>query len=207
MRPSRGGTHRRRRSGWPPARRSATLGGLPRSLPALLRAYKLGKRAAGVGFDWARPADVVDKIREEVDELAEVVASGDRPDPARAEEEMGDLLFAIANLSRKLDIEPEAALRKANEKFTRRFDDDGAGDRRIGTADAGPVAGGARGAVAGSETTLTTKTRKHEERQVTPNPSEHDSRGTDGKHCRRQSMPSSAFLDYPQIPPRRQEAP
>ncbi len=101
---------------------NATLGGLPRSLPALLRAYKLAKRAAGVGFDWARPGDVVAKIREEVEELAEVAASGDRPDPARAEEEMGDLLFAIANLSRKLGIEPEAALRKANEKFTRRFD-------------------------------------------------------------------------------------
>jgi ATP diphosphatase len=57
-----------------------------------------------------------------VDELAEVVASGDRPDQTRAEEEMGDLLFAIANLSRKLGIEPEAALRKANEKFTHRFD-------------------------------------------------------------------------------------
>ena len=99
-----------------------TLGGLPRSLPALLRAYKLCKRAAGVGFDWVRAADVVDKIREEVGELAEVVTSGDRPDQARAEEEMGDLLFAIANLSRKLGIEPEAALRKANEKFTDRFD-------------------------------------------------------------------------------------
>jgi nucleoside triphosphate diphosphatase len=99
-----------------------TLGGLPRSLPALLRAYKLSKRAAGVGFDWVRAADVVDKIREEVDELAEVATSGDRPDQARAEEEMGDLLFAIANLSRKLGIEPEAALRKANEKFTGRFD-------------------------------------------------------------------------------------
>ena len=98
-----------------------TLGGLPKSLPALLRAYKLSKRAAGVGFDWVRAADVVDKIREEVDELADVVASGDAPDHARAEEEMGDLLFAIANLSRKLGIEPEAALRKANEKFTGRF--------------------------------------------------------------------------------------
>ena len=72
----------------------------------------------GVGFDWVRAADVVDKIREEVEELAEVVASGDAPDQTRAEEEMGDLLFAIANLSRKLGIEPEAALRKANEKFT-----------------------------------------------------------------------------------------
>lgn len=99
----------------------ATLGGLPKGLPALLRAYKLGKRAAGVGFDWAGAGEVMEKIREEVDELGEVVASGGGIDRTRAEEEMGDLLFAIANLSRKLGIEPEAALRKANEKFGRRF--------------------------------------------------------------------------------------
>ena len=99
-----------------------TLGGLPGSLPALLRAYTLSKRAAGVGFDWVHAADVIDKIREEVEELAEVAASAETPDPTRAEEEMGDFLFAIANLSRKLGIEPEAALRKANAKFTRRFE-------------------------------------------------------------------------------------
>jgi len=99
----------------------ATLGGLPKGLPALLRAYTLGKRAAGVGFDWAGAGDVMAKIQEEVDELHEVVAPGGDNDRARAEEEMGDLLFAIANLSRKLDIEPEAALRKANEKFSQRF--------------------------------------------------------------------------------------
>lgn len=102
-------------------RLKTTLGELPNSLPALLRAYKLAKRAAGVGFDWARPGDVVDKIQEEVNELREVVKTGTPIDQTRAEEEMGDLLFAIANLSRKLDIEPEAALRKANAKFTRRF--------------------------------------------------------------------------------------
>ena len=79
-------------------------------------------RAASVGFDWTRPGDVVDKIEEEVDELREVVGTGDAVDQARAEEEMGDLLFAIANLSRKLGIEPETALRKANEKFTSRFE-------------------------------------------------------------------------------------
>jgi tetrapyrrole methylase family protein/MazG family protein/ATP diphosphatase len=102
------------------AREKTALGELPHSLPALLRAYKLGKRASGVGFDWANPGDVVEKIEEEVAELREAVAQ----DPARldrAEEEMGDLLFAIANLSRKLGIEPEAALRKANQKFERRF--------------------------------------------------------------------------------------
>jgi MazG family protein len=97
------------------------LGGIPAALPSLLRAYHIGTRAASVGFDWTRTTDVVDKIQEEVNELREV-AGGDTPiDRARAEEEMGDLFFAIANLSRKLGIEPETALRKANEKFTARF--------------------------------------------------------------------------------------
>ena len=103
---------------------SSVLGELPGSLPALLRAYKLGKRAAGAGFDWANAADVVDKIEEEVAELREALGrtdGGDGTREERAEEEMGDLLFAIANLSRKLGIEPEAALRKANQKFARRF--------------------------------------------------------------------------------------
>jgi MazG family protein len=98
----------------------ATLGGLPKSLPALHRAYKIGRRAAAVGFDWTTAADVVGKIEEEIGELRETLTDqpGNKP---RAEEEMGDLLFAIANLSRKLGIEPEAALRKANDKFTERF--------------------------------------------------------------------------------------
>lgn len=75
-----------------------------------------------MGFDWVRSHEVVDKIQEEVNELREVVDAGNAADRARAEEEMGDLLFATANLSRKLDIEPETALRKANAKFTRRFE-------------------------------------------------------------------------------------
>ena len=99
---------------------ASALGELPQGLPALLKAYKLGKRAAGVGFDWARASDVVAKIEEEVTELRQTLGE-DPSNAARAEEEMGDLLFAIANLSRKLGIEPEAALRKANQKFTRRF--------------------------------------------------------------------------------------
>jgi len=98
------------------------LGGIPAALPALLRAYQIGLRAASVGFDWTRAGDVVGKIEEEVDELRAVVEAGGAVDQARAEEEMGDLLFSIANLSRKLGIEPETALRKANEKFTRRFE-------------------------------------------------------------------------------------
>jgi len=95
------------------------LSGVPITLPALLRAYQTGLRAASVGFDWSRRDDVVDKIQEEVDELRAVAGTADR---ARAEEEMGDLLFSIANLSRHLGIEPETALRKANDKFTKRFE-------------------------------------------------------------------------------------
>ena len=99
---------------------ASVLAGLPGSLPALLRAYKLGKRAAAAGFDWERPADVIAKIEEEVAELRKTLAA-EPGNAARAEEEMGDLLFAIANLARKLGIEPEAALRRANDKFTGRF--------------------------------------------------------------------------------------
>jgi MazG family protein len=97
------------------------LGGVPKVLPALLRTHEIGIRASAVGFDWERPADVVAKIEEEVGELREWVGHGAAGNGERAEEEMGDLLFAIANLSRKLGIEPESALRKANDKFTRRF--------------------------------------------------------------------------------------
>ena len=99
-----------------------TLSGVPKTLPSLLRAYEISSRAAAVGFDWARAADVLDKIDEEVAEVRREIESGATGDLSRAEEEMGDLLFAITNLSRKLGIEPEAALRRANEKFTRRFE-------------------------------------------------------------------------------------
>ena len=94
------------------------LRGVPRALPSLLRAHEIGSRVAAVGFDWPTPTDVVLKVEEEVRELREAVDSGDR---RHANEEMGDLLFSIANLARKLGIEPESALREANEKFTRRF--------------------------------------------------------------------------------------
>jgi MazG family protein len=97
------------------------LSGIAPALPALLRAYHIGVRAASVNFDWSRAADVVEKIQEEVDELRREVTDGRAVDHARAEEEMGDLLFAIAQLARQLEIEPETALRKANDKFTRRF--------------------------------------------------------------------------------------
>jgi ATP diphosphatase len=96
------------------------LSGIAPALPALLRAYHIGTRAASVGFDWTGAGEIVDKIQEEVDELREVIEAT-AIDRGRAEEEMGDLLFSIANLSRKLGIEPETALRKANDKFTKRF--------------------------------------------------------------------------------------
>jgi ATP diphosphatase len=99
--------------------RRSVLRGLARSLPSLLRAHEIGTRVAAVGFDWANSRDVVSKIEEEVAELRQAVA---HEGTARTEEEMGDLLFSIANLSRKLGIDPESALRKANEKFTARFE-------------------------------------------------------------------------------------
>jgi len=99
-----------------------TLSGVPKTLPSLLRAYEISARAAAVGFDWQQATDVLAKIDEEVAEVRHEIETGATGQLSRAEEEMGDLLFAIANLSRKLGIEPEAALRRANEKFTKRFD-------------------------------------------------------------------------------------
>jgi len=99
-------------------KRKSLLAGVPATLPSLLRAHEIGTRAAAVGFDWTQPSDVVDKIEEEVRELRTAV---EREGAKRTEEELGDLLFAIANLARKLGIEPESALRMANDKFTKRF--------------------------------------------------------------------------------------
>jgi nucleoside triphosphate diphosphatase len=96
------------------------LSGIPEALPSLLRADQISRRARSVGFDWHQAEDVVDKIAEEVEEVRQVVR--DAPaDRAHLEEEMGDLLFAIASLARKLGVEPETALRKANAKFSARF--------------------------------------------------------------------------------------
>ena len=95
------------------------LRGLPKALPALLHSYEIGTRVAAVGFDWARTDSVLDKVEEEVAELRQAVQHESQ---SRAAEEMGDLLFTMANLSRKLGIDPEVALRQANAKFTARFD-------------------------------------------------------------------------------------
>jgi MazG family protein len=112
----------REAAGLPAKKQKTSLGGVPNTLPALLRAYEISSRAAAVGFDWAKADDVLDKIEEEVAEVRREVESGATGHMSRAEDEMGDLLFAIANLSRKLGVEPEAALRRANKKFTARFD-------------------------------------------------------------------------------------
>jgi len=96
-----------------------TLDGVAIGLPALLRALKLQKRAARVGFDWPDIGDVIDKIAEEAQELAE---ARDTLTQDEIEEEMGDLLFVMANLARHLKVDPEAALRRANAKFQRRFE-------------------------------------------------------------------------------------
>lgn len=97
---------------------SSAIAGVAKALPALKRAQKLGKRTAAVGFDWADRDGVRDKIHEELAELEEAV--GGRESSA-IEEEFGDLLFAVVNLSRHLDIDPEQSLRGANDKFERRF--------------------------------------------------------------------------------------
>ena len=99
-------------------RRGRTLDGVALGLPALLRAVKLQKRAARVGFDWPDISMVLDKLQEEARELAE---ARDTMSKAEISDELGDMLFVMANLARHLQVDPEAALRGANAKFTRRF--------------------------------------------------------------------------------------
>jgi ATP diphosphatase len=97
---------------------SGALAGVPVGLPALTRALKLTNRAARVGFDWPDAEQVLAKLDEEVHELRAELADAD---PARLTDEVGDLLFVLANLARKLGLDPETCLRHANEKFSRRF--------------------------------------------------------------------------------------
>jgi len=94
------------------------LGGIPTSLPGLLYADRIGRRTATVGFDWQRPGDVMKKVEEE---LAEVKAAVDGGRQEKIVEEIGDLLFAVANLARHVRVEPEDALRNANRKFSERL--------------------------------------------------------------------------------------
>ncbi len=113
----RGRTRQKAGSAGGPARASA-LAGVPVALPALTRALKLQAKAGKVGFDWNDPLAVLAKIREEADEIERDLAAGNRPAAAA---EVGDLLFAVVNLARHLDADPEAVLRATNAKFERRF--------------------------------------------------------------------------------------
>jgi tetrapyrrole methylase family protein/MazG family protein/ATP diphosphatase len=99
-------------------RAASLLDDVPVGLPALTRAVKLSKRAARVGFVWPSVKEVIDKLDEEVDELKAEIAAGDLE---KARQEMGDVLFVVANLARTLDVDPEDALRWSNAKFVRRF--------------------------------------------------------------------------------------
>ncbi len=99
--------------------KTSVLDGVALALPALMRAEKLQKRAARVGFDWAEPKQVLAKILEESVEVIEAKQNGEPQH--RVHEEVGDLIFAVTNLARKLGVDPEHALRDANTKFTRRF--------------------------------------------------------------------------------------
>ncbi|PVE23533.1 nucleoside triphosphate pyrophosphohydrolase [Microvirga sp. KLBC 81] len=109
----------REKMGLPPeAHGGGFLGGIPTALPALTRAQKLTTKAAKVGFDWPDPAQVIDKIHEELEEVKEASSSGER---GRIEDEIGDLLFSVTNLARHFGIDPETALRRTNAKFERRF--------------------------------------------------------------------------------------
>ena len=110
---------KRERADRPNAARVGLLDDVPVALPALLRAVKLQKRASTVGFDWDSAPKVVEKIAEEAQEIVEAQEAGAPAE--KLEEEVGDLLFAVANLARHLKVDPESALRGANAKFIRRF--------------------------------------------------------------------------------------
>ena len=99
-------------------RRSGTLGGVPRSLPAMVKAYRMGEKAAGAGFDWEQKEDVWDKVREELGEVEAEMKSGSKTD---LEGEFGDLLFALVNACRLYGVDPESALERTNKKFIQRF--------------------------------------------------------------------------------------
>ena len=100
---------------------SSVLDGVPGSLPALLKAFRMTEKAAAVGFDWRKPADVMGKMREEMTELEAELTAGEDAATERVRSEMGDVLFVMANLARHLGVEPETALQGTNATFKRRF--------------------------------------------------------------------------------------
>jgi ATP diphosphatase len=108
----------RLKAGFEPEQAPSLLDGIPAHLPALTRAEKLQSRASTVGFDWNNAELVLDKIREEIGEIEEAIKGGRQEEIV---DEVGDLLFAVANLARHLHVDPEAGLRGTNLKFTRRF--------------------------------------------------------------------------------------
>lgn len=99
--------------------KKSSLSGLPKEMPALLRAFRIGEKAGGIGFDWEKAEDVLEKIDEE---LAEVRTELNENSPEKLSEEIGDLLFAVASLARKVDVDPERALRQSLNKFQGRFE-------------------------------------------------------------------------------------
>ncbi|WP_136657329.1 nucleoside triphosphate pyrophosphohydrolase [Nitratireductor sp. XY-223] len=111
-------TQRRLKHGKDPSDEAGLLDGVPRALPALSEAIKLQQKAAKVGFDWSDAAPVLDKIEEEIAELKAALAHGEKD---KVGSEFGDLVFALVNLGRHVDIDPEMALRGTNSKFRRRF--------------------------------------------------------------------------------------
>jgi nucleoside triphosphate diphosphatase len=101
---------------------SSVLDGVPAALPGLLKAFRMTEKAAAVGFDWRKPGDVMIKMREEMDELEQELDDDGGSPTERAREEMGDVLFVMANLARHLGVEPETALQRTNTTFKRRFE-------------------------------------------------------------------------------------
>jgi len=98
--------------------KESVINGIPKSAPALIKAFRFGEKAGGVGFDWAQASEIMDKVKEETGEIEAEIKSGDKE---KLETEIGDLLFVVASLARKLDINPEQALNKTLAKFAKRF--------------------------------------------------------------------------------------